>query len=81
MKKGGNFIIYLYKKGKIRLIFYYKALRDMFCFAFLSGNARKIFTLTKKAGRERITCYDKLHPGVEGGRIAELPIRTFSPHF
>jgi hypothetical protein len=58
----------------------YRALRDVFCFDVLSGNALKILTLTKKARGERVTCYDKLHPGAEGGRIAEL-IRTVSSHF
>jgi hypothetical protein len=35
----------------------------VFCFDLLSGNAAKILTLTKKARGERVTCYDKLHPG------------------
>jgi hypothetical protein len=62
-------------------IFVYRALRDVFCFDVLSGNAANILTLTKKARGERVTCYDKLHPGAEGRRIAELLIRTFAPHF
>jgi hypothetical protein len=49
--------------------------------AIISGNAATFLTLTKKARGERVTCYDKLHPGAEGRRIAELLIRTFSPHF
>jgi hypothetical protein len=62
--------------------FTYRALRDVFCFDVLSGNAAKILTLKKKAREERVTgCYGKLHPGAEGGRIAELLIRTFSPQF
>ena len=47
----------------------YRALRDVFCFDVLSGNALKILTLTKKARGQRVTCYDAGIPcGLRGSR-------------